>query len=752
MIETLFSTLPGASFDLALLGLLVLALQQLLPRLPASLRATLWWLVATKALISLAGISPIPLAVLPSAVGSPPPVRSQLAAPATLAPGLVLPEPVVHAELVQPASPPTATRPIARSMSRPTGANAPPAGAPLDLAAVLTWAWLLGMGLVAGLVTRQAWRARSSLAPAAPIENPAVLELAANLAARLGLSRPPALRVSDSGRSPVVLGLLAPAIVLPRELLQPARRAELELVLAHELAHLARHDLWFGLIPLLGRVVFFFHPLMILAAREYSLAREAACDALVLRTLGTAPRDYGALLLRWGTTRREPGLTTAAVAPSAHQLARRLNMLRFAHDSRRRSALVTTLVVLALTPVTLVARAPGENLLYLGSSETTAPPAAPAPVPAAPPTPTPAAQVAAVAPAPAPTPVAATAPSPRPARAPAAPAPAPTPQVAPVPAPAPTPRTPAVAPVAPSPRQSWVVLHDGQSSVNASPRDVERAQRLRSGEESLLWFRRDGREYVVRDPELVARAAEAWTLVGELGQRQGALGAEQGALGAHQGALGAHQGQLGRRQGEIGARYGEFGARIGGLSAQIAAHALQAAALSMEAERGSAEDRQKAELELERIEKQIEDIEGEIETLAEGFVNDDQIEELVQETAELVGQRAAELALRAVALELGSGNQAERTRLEAEMRQLEHEIEREIERSVAPTVVEAEALARTMAALAAEQATLGLRQSELGAHQAALGAEMRAAAEAAEETLDEVVRQALRERLAEEVE
>ena len=56
---------------------------------------------------------------------------------------------------------------------------------------------------------------------------------------------------------------------------------DLDMALTHELIHLQRRDLWWGLLPAVSQHLFFFHPLVHVAAREYALAREEACDGAV---------------------------------------------------------------------------------------------------------------------------------------------------------------------------------------------------------------------------------------------------------------------------------------------------------------------------------------------------------------------------------------------------------------------------------------------------------------------------------------
>jgi hypothetical protein len=123
-------------------------------------------------------------------------------------------------------------------------------------------------------------------------------------------------------------------VLIPEDALTQWSHTELTMTLGHELVHVRHNDLWYGLVPSVAARLFFFHPLARLAASEYVLAREAACDARTLSLTGAEPADYAQLLLRFGVTSR----TAAAVAgasPTFHMLKRRLDMLK---DSQTRTA------------------------------------------------------------------------------------------------------------------------------------------------------------------------------------------------------------------------------------------------------------------------------------------------------------------------------------------------------------------------------------------------------------------------------
>jgi beta-lactamase regulating signal transducer with metallopeptidase domain len=90
------------------------------------------------------------------------------------------------------------------------------------------------------------------------------------------------LSLSADVRSPVLLGLRHPVILLPQDLAEWTTAEEREAMIAHELAHVARFDQFTNLIPLLLNVIFFFHPLVRYGCRQFCLEREMACDDRVI--------------------------------------------------------------------------------------------------------------------------------------------------------------------------------------------------------------------------------------------------------------------------------------------------------------------------------------------------------------------------------------------------------------------------------------------------------------------------------------
>lgn len=136
------------------------------------------------------------------------------------------------------------------------------------------------------------------------------------VAARSGLRRPPRVVTTDLDGSPFVCGIARPTLVMPRELAGTLSAAELEQVVAHELAHVKRRDLVWGWIPEIARLLYFFHPVAHLASYRIRLERELACDQLAMIDSGRGPAEYADTLVRVLSSASRPEIfRTSAAAP-----------------------------------------------------------------------------------------------------------------------------------------------------------------------------------------------------------------------------------------------------------------------------------------------------------------------------------------------------------------------------------------------------------------------------------------------------
>lgn len=327
-------------------------------RLSAAMRCWLWWFASLQLLVGALWPSPLSLPLLPSSWQQAAVAMNTAPAAPQLSAATQMPFFVTRSDLAASSSVADAAAPaiVADWLSWP-----------LAFAAL----WLSGVLLVAFFSLRGYLEARRRIAESLPCEKPPVLQAYRSLGDSLGLKRLPPLRESGEIDSPQLIGPWPDAVLLPHYRLPQLNGEELAMALHHELVHVRRRDLWWGWVPALVQHLFFFHPLAHVIAREYSIAREAACDAAVLESRRYAAHDYGRLLLRLGVAPR-PAAGVASASPTYVVLKRRLLMLQNATSSSHLGGLVLTaaVVLFGLVPYRVTAAA-GEQTPHKQSSSVT---------------------------------------------------------------------------------------------------------------------------------------------------------------------------------------------------------------------------------------------------------------------------------------------------------------------------------------------------------------------------------------------
>jgi beta-lactamase regulating signal transducer with metallopeptidase domain len=286
------------------------------------------------------------------------------------------------------------------------------------------------------------------------------------LSRRFGLGDVP-LAVFEGDGGPLVAGLWRPMVFVPASLLAKMPPELLEALLAHELAHIRRHDYLANLLQRAAEALLFFHPVVWWLSRRVRQERELVADDLAASVLGE-PKRLALALAELDQTLSLPNLAQAA---HGGQLMSRIRSLL--HPRRPSTTGALPLGVLAVACIGCLA--------YAQSSRT--------PV------------VAPVAAATAATASAGTASADKRAS-----------------------RSPRIA------TDGTIALVDadrdgirmsGHSDDVGAIRDAKREV---GGD--FLWLRRDGKAMVVRDPATVARVRELWNDRGDAETRMEALQAE----------------------------------------------------------------------------------------------------------------------------------------------------------------------------------------------------------------------------------
>lgn len=229
-------------------------------------------------------------------------------------------------------------------------------------------AWFLGAIVVLLRLAAGTWRVGQLAREGYRVEDGVWLSLTQRLANRLGVTRPLTLLRGSRLAVPVTWGVLYPAVLLPNDADSwPEERRRF--VLVHEMAHVKRFDALTQLIAQIAIALFWFDPLVWIAAHQMRVEREHACDDYVLRD-GTAPSLYAGELLEMvrsiGTRRNDhaaPAFAALAMARRSEFEGRMLAILDpklDRHTMNRRGTMMTAMIV-ALLALPLAAWRPFEQ-------------------------------------------------------------------------------------------------------------------------------------------------------------------------------------------------------------------------------------------------------------------------------------------------------------------------------------------------------------------------------------------------------
>lgn len=187
--------------------------------------------------------------------------------------------------------------------------------------------------------------------------------------AKLHIKKAPILYESTTAYSPMTIGLWKPVIILPKTLSidgstadshtpvadtppEPRNVYQLQLILHHELVHVARKDLWYKWIYQLLLCVHWFNPVLHRISRQINSDCELSCDEAILPELTeTGKQMYGNILLdtaEQGIACRQSAFSTTLLE-NKRNLKKRLNaILRYQKTTRFRLALSACALVLML--------------------------------------------------------------------------------------------------------------------------------------------------------------------------------------------------------------------------------------------------------------------------------------------------------------------------------------------------------------------------------------------------------------------
>ena len=324
ILGTAFAALLNNLWQSAAIALLVWAALRFLPRvnvqINAATRCAVWW--AVLAAVVLLPIAPQRINAPGKAAEAPLPSFESASIPVTIAPAPAVSAPVE----------------IASPVSRARGPLEITAGAGL-LAIFAIWS-ALSLFRIAQII--RSYRYLRGIKQRSRAVSPEQLLNFNYWLLACGIDRTARLLVSSEIVSPMAVGFRRPAVIVPESLLNEFTPEELDHVLLHELAHIARYDDWTNLFARLIGALLPIHPVAVWLVKRIEQEREVACDDWVVAMTGEA-RPYAASLTRLFelcSARRRQLLATGMADRASHLGERIEALLRTGRDFAPRVSLV----------------------------------------------------------------------------------------------------------------------------------------------------------------------------------------------------------------------------------------------------------------------------------------------------------------------------------------------------------------------------------------------------------------------------
>ncbi len=132
------------------------------------------------------------------------------------------------------------------------------------------------------------------------------------------------LREVAKGQGPAVAGVIAPVLMIPRDMSDRYQQNELDALLLHELVHIKRQDYLFSLLQKFIESLFFFHPLVWWVSRRLDREREHLCDLTVIRYTKDAYQYAHTLVKLQRDTQQSAGYALSMAENSTVSRVRRL--------------------------------------------------------------------------------------------------------------------------------------------------------------------------------------------------------------------------------------------------------------------------------------------------------------------------------------------------------------------------------------------------------------------------------------------
>ncbi|NOU58601.1 M56 family metallopeptidase [Marinifilum caeruleilacunae] len=146
--------------------------------------------------------------------------------------------------------------------------------------------WLIGVCILSLHMTFnyiQSIKLRKHLAYPLSAQNQ---NIASQLVRKFNLKQKITFKESGYVQTPSLIGYFKPVVLLPVSMLSGIPNNQLEIIIAHELAHIKRHDYLFQFIQGILELLFFYHPVVWWLSSVVNTEREHICDDIAVKVCG----------------------------------------------------------------------------------------------------------------------------------------------------------------------------------------------------------------------------------------------------------------------------------------------------------------------------------------------------------------------------------------------------------------------------------------------------------------------------------
>jgi|GEM_PF-4437679 beta-lactamase regulating signal transducer with metallopeptidase domain len=161
----------------------------------------------------------------------------------------------------------------------------------------LSFIWISGLMIYAFRLTGALIYLTRIKKTAAPLQDSYVLKIFQGILDHTHYSAPVLISITDKIISPITFGIFKATIILPLAHINQLSPAEIESILAHELAHIIRKDYLMNMLVTLVKAMFYFHPGVWWIVQLIESEREKCTDELALKICSNDPVIYAKTLL-----------------------------------------------------------------------------------------------------------------------------------------------------------------------------------------------------------------------------------------------------------------------------------------------------------------------------------------------------------------------------------------------------------------------------------------------------------------------